>query len=114
MIYYIIALGILAVIAIALLIMSIFVEKSLWVQKMYCFFFDHKAYVEYTRVIDYNKIFNRTIPVYDDYASFDKETMEDRYYIMNGGLWFGNKCLYMKYLNMMMQDLIKRNSIELN
>lgn len=114
MIYFIIAISILIIIAIFLLVISLFWEKSLCVQKIFCFIFDHKSYVEYMRVIDYNKIFNRTIPIYDDWTTYNKELMEDRYYIMNGGLWFDNDCLGMKYLKLMMQDLIRRNSIELN
>lgn len=110
MIYLIIIDAFLILVLIALLIMGFLYEKVLWIQKLYCFLFDNTSYKEYTAVKDYNKIFNRTIPVYEDYVKYDSDTMEDRYYIMNGGLWFGDKCLYMKYLKLMMQDLIERNT----
>lgn len=114
MIYFSVVFSFLLLITIFLCVIAFLWDKKLWAQKAFCFLFDHKSYIEYMRVIDYNKIFNRTIPIYEDWTTYNKELMEDRYYIMNGGLWFDNDCLGMKYLKLMMGDLIKRNSIELN
>lgn len=109
--YFITCLCVLSIILVIICILSI---KYLWAQKIYCFLFDHRTYRTYKSIIDYNKIFNKSIPVYEDWATYNKELMENRYYIMDGDLYFGNECLHMKHMSLMMLDLFKRNSEKIN
>lgn len=109
--YFMCCLACLCVLLTILLLLSL---KYLWAQKIYCFLFDHESYQTYKSILNYNRIFNKAIPVYEEWTTYNKELMEGRYYIMDGDLYYDCKCLSMKRYNLLMKDLIRRNSIKNN
>lgn len=90
-------------------------RRFLFCQLLICYFFDSDSYYHYQSVIRYNKVTNRSIPVYEGYEYFDPDDPRfGGYYIMDRGLYYRGKCLGMRHLELMMNDLIKRNSLEMN
>lgn len=109
MVYFKIFASCIVLLADALAIVIILSTKYLWAERIYCFLYYHKKYKIYKEIINYNKV----IPIYNDETTYNKELMGNRYYIMNGDLYFGAERLCLKRMPLMMNDIINRNYIKL-
>lgn len=105
----------LVILSISLVVCAILSRRYLVCTLIYCWFFDGDSYHHYKAVLRYNKSKNRCIPVFNGYITYDPDDSRlTGYYIMNRGLYYRGECLGMRHLKLMMDDLIKRNSLEMN
>lgn len=109
MVFYIIG-SILILIEMILFIIILLSDKYLFFQKMYAYIFYNSIYRNYNTIISYNRIFEREIPVFDEVMFWTDEFMKDRFYIMDGELYFDIDLLIDKSYSLLINDLIKRNS----
>lgn len=106
---------VLLVCTVFLLVCMYLSDLFLWCEKITCFVVDPVTYSQYQDVIRYNKRSNRSIPVYSVITPYSADNPDMRgYYIVKHSLYFRDDLTRMSAYKLMMNDLIKRNSLEYN